>query len=104
MQSAKMLRVVLTGNQAHLHKEDVMATLKFEKSSGSIGEQQFIDMETIRRRVAKIKNRWSPETAKARAIEGVRRRADLEALLSEIAEELECENEAELAGSFGLVG
>ncbi len=45
------------------------------------GERDFVDMDTIRRRLAKIKNRWSPEMVRARALEGTRRRAELEALL-----------------------
>ncbi|MCR9296628.1 MAG: hypothetical protein NXI32_28285 [bacterium] len=40
-----------------------------------------LDLETIRRRVAKIKRGWSPETARARAIEGHRRRRELEDML-----------------------
>ncbi len=44
-------------------------------------EQGFVDMETIRRRVARIKNEWSTETIQARAKEGARRREELESLL-----------------------
>jgi hypothetical protein len=42
----------------------------------------FLDMATIRQRVASIKNRWSPETVRARAIEGARRRVELEGLVA----------------------
>ncbi|MCA9133034.1 MAG: hypothetical protein KDA45_07755 [Planctomycetales bacterium] len=42
---------------------------------------EVLDLATIRRRVASIKKRWTPETARARAIEGARRRQELDALL-----------------------
>jgi len=44
----------------------------------------FVDMSTIRQRVALIKNRWSPETVRARAIEGARRRVELEGLVANL--------------------
>jgi hypothetical protein len=43
-----------------------------------------LDMATIRRRVAGIKNRWTPEIAQARAAEGIRRRRELDSLLAEL--------------------
>ena len=46
----------------------------------TIGREEFIDMETIRRRVEMIKKNWSPETKRARAAEGARRREELESL------------------------
>lgn len=48
------------------------------------GEEKFLDMATIRRRVATIKNRWTPETVRARAIEGARRRIELEDLVADV--------------------
>ncbi|MCA9126077.1 MAG: hypothetical protein KDB22_03290 [Planctomycetales bacterium] len=47
----------------------------------------FIPMEVIRRRVARIKNRWTPEIANSRAAEGRRRREELECLLSDLLAE-----------------
>jgi hypothetical protein len=46
----------------------------------TIEDERFVDAETIRRRVAKIKNSWDAETARARAIEGARRRGELAAM------------------------
>ncbi len=43
-----------------------------------------LDMLTIRRRVAKIKSRWTAEETQARAAEGTRRRHELDALVSEL--------------------
>mgnify|MGYP001361035098 CR=1 FL=1 len=43
-----------------------------------------LDMLTIRRRVAKIKSRWTPEETQARASEGTRRRRELDALVIEL--------------------
>jgi hypothetical protein len=42
---------------------------------------RFLDINTIERRVAAIKRGWSPETARARSVEGARRRRDLEDLV-----------------------
>ena len=47
-------------------------------------DHDFVDMDTIRRRVATIKGAWSPETVRARAIEGERRRDELENLLLDL--------------------
>ncbi|MFK7735956.1 MAG: hypothetical protein AB8B50_08015 [Pirellulaceae bacterium] len=44
---------------------------------------RFLDINTIRRRVAAIKQGWSPETVKARSTEGARRRHVLEDLILE---------------------
>ncbi len=46
-----------------------------------------LDMLTIRRRVANIKSRWAPEVARARAVEGARRRRELDALVSALMSE-----------------
>jgi len=46
----------------------------------------FLDIATIRQRVASIKNRWSPETVRARAIEGARRRVELEGLVASLVD------------------
>ncbi len=47
-----------------------------------------LDMQTIRRRVANIKNHWSPEVAQARAAEGIRRRRELDALVEGLLSDL----------------
>jgi hypothetical protein len=65
-------------------------------------EAEFLDMATIRRRLAKIKNCWSAETARARAIEGARRRAQLETLVADFSGEAD-DNACEDHG-FSLVG
>ncbi len=54
------------------------------KKPAPIGHESFVDLDTIRRRVANIKNRWTPEMTRARAIEGARRRSELEDLLLEL--------------------
>lgn len=51
---------------------------------GGEPNHNFLDMATIRQRVALIKNRWSPETVRARAIEGARRRVELEGLVANL--------------------
>lgn len=61
----------------------VMPTHRNQTQEHAAGEG-FLDMETIRRRVAKIKNRWSAETARSRAIEGARRRSELEDLVLDL--------------------
>ena len=43
-----------------------------------------LDMATIRRRVARIKSQWTPEVARARAVEGARRRRELDTLVSQL--------------------
>ncbi len=53
-------------------------------ATDSIGS--FVDMATIRQRVALIKNRWSPETVRARAIEGARRRVELEGFVANLVD------------------
>lgn len=65
----------------------------------------FVPMATIRKRVAKIKRRWTPEVAKSRAVEGQRRREELECLLVELLD-AECEDGEELADfpTLSLVG
>lgn len=47
-----------------------------------------LDLLTIRRRVAKIKNNWTPEVAHARALEGKRRRRELDALVEGLLKEM----------------
>ena len=46
-----------------------------------------LDIATIRRRVDSIKQKWSPETVRARAIEGARRRSELAALVANAFED-----------------
>lgn len=50
-------------------------------------DQPSVDLETVRRRVEQIKSSWSPETARARAEEGERRRQQLEFLLLDLMTE-----------------
>ncbi len=57
---------------------------KTRKNAASENLATFLDMETIRRRVSHIKQRWSPEIARARATEGARRRVELEDLVLEL--------------------
>ena len=65
-----------------------------------------LDIETIRNRVADIKAEWSPEEAKARAVEGTRRRAELQNILLELLCDVEgSEETCDLAEhGFSLVG
>ena len=48
------------------------------------GMRDYVDIDTIRRRVARIKNEWSDETIRARANEGARRRDELECILLDV--------------------
>lgn len=66
----------------------------------------FLDLETIRRRVARIKNSWSPDTIRARSREGDRRRRELETLvLDVITDTSDSEEYCSLETSnFSLVG
>lgn len=79
-----------------------------EKQGGSptVGREHFVDMETVRRRVARIKNGWSPEVTRARAIEGQRRRRELESIMLDlICDTTESEESCDLAEyGFSLVG
>ncbi|MFN3190219.1 MAG: hypothetical protein ACE361_06810 [Aureliella sp.] len=66
----------------------------------------FLDMKTIRQRVARIKRGWSPETAKARSAEGQRRRRELEDMVLDLicdvdGSEESCDLESH---GFSLVG
>ena len=84
-----------------------MRIVEASNINGSHGEERgFLEMETIRRRVAKIKSTWSPETAKARAIEGARRRRELEdVLLSHLCDIGDSEECCDLQKhGFSLVG
>jgi len=76
------------------------------KSKAANVTGRFIDIGTIRRRVAKVKNRWSAETTRSRAIEGTRRRDELEALLMDyICDTEESEECLDLKQhGFSLVG
>lgn len=68
--------------------------------------EKFVDMATIRRRVAKIKNSWTPEVATARAKEGDRRRRELENIVLDLITDTSGSEEyvpVEQA-SFSLVG
>ncbi|MBX3421892.1 MAG: hypothetical protein KF752_10105 [Pirellulaceae bacterium] len=51
---------------------------KFDSNDSS----SYVDLKTIRRRVVAIKRGWTDETRQARKLEGLRRRAELEALVS----------------------
>ncbi len=68
--------------------------------------QPFVDMDTIRRRVATIKNRWSPETAAARAVEVRRRRESLEDLVLDLLTDIsDSEESCDIREhGFNLVG
>lgn len=56
-----------------------MKVLEISDSNEALGSRPaFLDLETIRRRVVKIQNGWTEDTARARAIEGARRRRILE--------------------------
>jgi len=52
----------------------------------SVGSE--LDMLTIRRRVAQIKNKWTPEVSQARAAEGARRRRELDAMVAQLLGDL----------------
>lgn len=47
-----------------------------------------LDIQTIRQRVANIKKQWTPEVARARAIEGARRRFELDSMVSALLLEM----------------
>lgn len=68
--------------------------------------EAFLPLETIRQRVAAIKGSWTAEQAKARAIEGVRRRRELEDLFLELLCDTEgSEETCDLSEhGFSLVG
>jgi hypothetical protein len=68
---------------SHAREATIMMTLKVYPTT----ESSELDIATIRRRVASIKRKWSPETVRARAIEGERRRSELAALLARAVEE-----------------
>lgn len=57
--------------------------MKIAEITAAVGDHQELDLRTIRRRVAKIKQSWSPEIAQARAAEGARRRRELDALVNQ---------------------
>jgi hypothetical protein len=61
-----------------------------------------LDMLTIRRRVAQIKNKWTPEVAQARAAEGARRRRELDAMVSQLLGDLRDDRREQEADSHGL--
>jgi hypothetical protein len=75
-------------------------------NGGSRVDRGFLDMATIRRRVARIKNGWNEETARARATEGARRRRELEELLiGHLCDVGDSEESCDLRKSgFSLVG
>ena len=56
-----------------------MRTLRWE--DGSERFDAYVDMSTIRKRVARIKSGWDDETRRQRAAEGRRRRAELARML-----------------------
>lgn len=84
----------------------VLQETRNESVQPSAVREHFIDMETIRRRVAKIKNQWSVETSRARALEGKRRRGELEQLVLELLTDTsESEEYFDLKeNGFSLVG
>ncbi len=61
-----------------------MTQLQVYRGSETAGQVhgEGLDLATIRQRVARIKRTWTPETVRARAIEGARRRSELAALLT----------------------
>ena len=59
-----------------------------------MGGEGELDLATIQRRVASIKRSWTPEESRARAVEGRRRRRELEALVGDIEFEIEGRGEA----------
>lgn len=65
---------------------------------------QFVPIAEIHRRVAKIKQRWSPEIAQARAAEGERRRGELESLLAELELGLAAADQDAEECEFSIVG
>ena len=74
-------------------------TRDFENSN------DFVDIDTIRRRVAMIKSRWTPEVARARASEGARRRSEFDRLVTALLLEANesCEESQDTHG-LSLVG
>ena len=68
------------------------------------GLTQFVPLSEIRRRVDRIKRQWNPDTAKARAVEGQRRRDELEMLLGELLLEDETEADSSELPEFSVVG
>jgi hypothetical protein len=62
--------------------------MRIAAETNRVAESSELDMLTIRRRVAKIKSRWAPEVAQSRAIEGARRRRELDAMVSELLGDL----------------
>ncbi len=73
-------------SRTHQLSEDCGPELRHigENSNESAEGEGLLDLATIRRRVALIKNRWSAETVRARAIEGARRRIELEGLVANV--------------------
>ncbi len=53
------------------------------------GLSSFVPTSEILKRVRAIKKSWDPETARARAAEGERRRTELESLIGELLVEAE---------------
>ena len=82
-----------------------MSTIQKETQSEN-RESKFLDIETIRRRVAMIKNNWSEETAAARAAEGERRRQELQCMLLDLMTDVaNSEESCDLRDyGFSLVG
>ncbi len=81
------------------------ASVRDERQTVAI-QDAFLDLETIQRRVAAIKQSWSPETARARRLEGKRRREQLESLMLDLMTETsDSEESCDLAEhGFSLVG
>ncbi|GAB5402115.1 MAG: hypothetical protein Aurels2KO_03460 [Aureliella sp.] len=68
-------------------------SISSKKTSGHESREQglasFVPTSEILNRVRKIKEGWDPETARARAAEGERRRHQLESLIGELLVEAE---------------
>lgn len=79
---------------------------RVEATRPTVGRDEFIDIETIRRRVAKIKNGWTADTVRARAVEGNRRRRELENLVLDLmTDTTESEESCDIGlHGFSLVG
>ncbi len=84
--------------------------MKIAEQSRRRDSNSDLDLQTIRRRVAKIKNSWTPEVAHARAAEGKRRRRELDSLVETLLQEMrddflaDCGNIADEENQLTLIG
>lgn len=83
-----------------------MKVLDITSARESENTSKFLDINTIRSRVKRIKAGWNPDIAKARAIEGARRRQELEEIFLDILCDVsDSEESCDLAEhGFSLVG